>query len=477
LANAVTYGCMIDACVKCGNLNKAVEIFEGMREEDKHRNTILYTTLIKGYGSVKDLAKALELFREMPLEGVPYTTITYNSIIDACIKCGDIPAGEGILREIVSPENSLEPDLITFSTLLKGYCHIGELDKALQVAEAIKARGMKCDGLVYNTLMDGCVKAGDTTVGIGLFDEMVQSGLRPTPITHSILLRLFHRHGCDEDASEAVAQLYINHGIERPNGAERMMRGKTACGTPGSFRSPKAHGGYSPFVSEDSSYLGGWEQTQQQSYCGGSAMQWGWNSPGMSPAGTPGMAPMYGKGHVLSIDGLLAHQGASSANGQMQHLALPADAFGPAGHMPFHPCSTTPNACGGSAFSTTPIGTCSPFMMPAGVTTSPFQMGVGTGSPMMMQIPPMPSQPMPLGMQQSGPVALPTYCVGGLANPQFSHDAMQQCQHAPMQPMVSAGMDGSFGGFVGDSSSPAVQPAMMTSAHMPSENFTAGGVA
>merc|ERR1711974_26541 len=27
LANAVTYGCMIDACVKCGHVHKAVEIF------------------------------------------------------------------------------------------------------------------------------------------------------------------------------------------------------------------------------------------------------------------------------------------------------------------------------------------------------------------------------------------------------------------------------------------------------------------
>merc|ERR1719326_2285728 len=36
-ANAVTYGCMIDACVKCNHLAKAVEIFKGMRESGKHR--------------------------------------------------------------------------------------------------------------------------------------------------------------------------------------------------------------------------------------------------------------------------------------------------------------------------------------------------------------------------------------------------------------------------------------------------------
>merc|ERR1740120_442237 len=110
---------MIDACVKCNNLAKAVEIFKGMRTEGKHKNTILYTTLIKGYGLEKDLARAMELFREMPKEGVPYNTITYNSILDACVKCGDLSQAEALLRELMGPASSLEPDLITFSTLLK----------------------------------------------------------------------------------------------------------------------------------------------------------------------------------------------------------------------------------------------------------------------------------------------------------------------------------------------------------------------
>lgn len=225
-ANAVTYGCMIDACVKCGHMDKAMEIFHDMKRRRKHRNTILYTTLIKGYGLEKDLRNALMLFREMKEEGVPYNTITYNSIIDACIKCSDVQIAEELLREMMSQGNSLEPDLITYSTLLKGYCHVGDLDKALQVAETIKACGLKCDELVYNTLMDGCVKANDLSAGIGLFAEMTQAGMKPSSITHSILVRLYQRNGYRGDCFDAVAQLYQHHGLERPNAAmERAGKG------------------------------------------------------------------------------------------------------------------------------------------------------------------------------------------------------------------------------------------------------------
>merc|ERR1719460_1015470 len=230
-ANAVTYGCMIDACVKCGHMEKAMEIFYDMKKRRKHRNTILYTTLIKGCGLEKDLRTALTLFREMRDEGVPYNTITYNSIIDVCIKCSDVQTAEELLREMLTPGNNLEPDLITYSTLLKGYCHVGDLDKALQVAETIKACGLKCDELVYNTLMDGCVKANDLSAGVGLFAEMAQSGMKPSSITHSIFLRLYQRNGYKGDCLDAVALLYQHHGLERPNGVmERPGKGGSSGG-------------------------------------------------------------------------------------------------------------------------------------------------------------------------------------------------------------------------------------------------------
>lgn len=45
--------------------------------------------------------------------------------------------------------------------------------------------------------------------------------MRPSAITHSILVRLYQRAGYEDDAAEAVAQLYQHHGIDRPMGGER----------------------------------------------------------------------------------------------------------------------------------------------------------------------------------------------------------------------------------------------------------------
>jgi len=395
-ANAVTYGCMIDACVKCNNLAKAVEIFKGMRAEGKHKNTILYTTLIKGYGLEKDLTRAMELFREMPKEGVPYNTITYNSILDACVKCSDLAGAEGLLREMLDTENSHEPDLITFSTLLKGYCHVGDLDKALQTAETIKARGLRCDELVYNTLMDGCVKANDITAGVGLFEEMIHSGMRPSAITHSILARLYQRAGYD-DAPAAVAQLYQHHGIERPSGGDRKgSRARSPRGArhgddghsslPSPFGSPRSSVSVASSLARDSGSEAGFASwgvlPAMPSYFECQSAE---PSAPSTPCGSPLHSPMQqfaGLQLQLPAEALQASMVPplpGSGGPEQSQAALPFGAFGGQGGMVLQQAPAWP-FCPGSA-PATPAGAEAGLQQGPGMFSMPVMQGPGGASP------------------------------------------------------------------------------------------------
>jgi len=127
----------------------------------------------------------------------------------------------------------------------------------LQVAESMKARGLRSDELVYNTLMDGCVKVGDVSAGLGLFEEMIQVGLKPSAITHSILLRLYQKGGYEEGALEAVIQLYQRHGLEKPMCGDRGTRRGQRVGSKYGQTSPTASPWLqSPAGSQFGSYSG-----------------------------------------------------------------------------------------------------------------------------------------------------------------------------------------------------------------------------
>ena len=87
--NHVTYGCMINACVKNDRLDLALALIEKMKADKLRLNTIVYTTLIKGFSKNRRLDEALEIFETMKKERYSRPNqITYNCILNACVKCG-----------------------------------------------------------------------------------------------------------------------------------------------------------------------------------------------------------------------------------------------------------------------------------------------------------------------------------------------------------------------------------------------------
>jgi len=61
--NEVTFGCLIDACIKCNQLSKAIELLE--QQKSMPVNTIIYTTILKGFTKEKNFNKAQEIFNLM----------------------------------------------------------------------------------------------------------------------------------------------------------------------------------------------------------------------------------------------------------------------------------------------------------------------------------------------------------------------------------------------------------------------------
>lgn len=139
------------------------------------------------------LEQALQLFQEMKAQGVEVNTVTYNSLVDACARVGAMDKAATLLTDMLeegwfqpsclslafSYKSSastaeatgrapvlagIKPDLITFSTVIKGYCVHGQMDKGLCLLKAMKERNINPDGVLYNSLLDGCVKAGVRSV-------------------------------------------------------------------------------------------------------------------------------------------------------------------------------------------------------------------------------------------------------------------------------------------------------------------------
>merc|ERR1719330_2042589 len=119
---AITLGCLTEALVINGYPDEAWELLQKQLEDAERRNcinTVIYSTVLKGFASVKRMDKVFAVYKEMQVRDIPCNTITYNTLLDAYAKACSMNQASQLLEDM--GESCVEPDIITYSTLVKGY--------------------------------------------------------------------------------------------------------------------------------------------------------------------------------------------------------------------------------------------------------------------------------------------------------------------------------------------------------------------
>merc|ERR1719482_1731449 len=88
----------------------------------------------------------------------------------------------------------VEPDIVTYSTIVKGFCNAGNLDRALKVLDDMKASGKYTpDEVMYNSLLGGCAKEHRADEALQILNDMRKHNVAPSNYTLSMLVKLMGR--------------------------------------------------------------------------------------------------------------------------------------------------------------------------------------------------------------------------------------------------------------------------------------------
>merc|ERR1719461_1435551 len=96
------------------------------------------------------------------------------------------------------------PDLITYSTLIKGHCTRGDLENGLQLLGLMQRRGIAPDAVFFNSILDGCAHRQMRSLTEQVLRDMEVAGITPSNFTLSILVKLYGRCGDLDAAFEVV---------------------------------------------------------------------------------------------------------------------------------------------------------------------------------------------------------------------------------------------------------------------------------
>merc|ERR1719171_111292 len=215
---SITIGCMVEAVACNGDIEGAYELIHQIQEDDSCRdqlNAVVYCSVIKGFAHAKKVERVWSVWQEMLSKGIPPVLTTYNALLDACARNGSPDRMPELVADM--KKRGLMPNIITYSTVLKGYCLRGDLSAAFAALDEMKRETpLKPDEIMYNTLLDGCAMAGLFDEGVKLLEQMQRDGIRPSNFTLSILVKLASNARKLDQAFAFVKELTMKYKF-KPN--------------------------------------------------------------------------------------------------------------------------------------------------------------------------------------------------------------------------------------------------------------------
>jgi len=209
--NEIVLGCMLDALVCNEKVEDAFTLLKAWKTKITP-NTVMYSTIIKGFANNRQAGRALDMWKEMVELGLKFNIVVYNALVDSQARVG---AMDEVSKLVESMEpNGCSPDNITYSTIVKGYCVKGDVDKAFEVFQRMQTNGMAGDSIVYNTIMDGCTRHNRMDLVDLVLEDMNKNNIKPSSYTLGILIKMYGRRHQLDKAFQVMEQIPKRHGLQ-----------------------------------------------------------------------------------------------------------------------------------------------------------------------------------------------------------------------------------------------------------------------
>ena len=181
LENDIVLGTvLVDMYVKCDLMAEARQVLE----EQSVRDVVSWSILISGYAKKGQGNEALYCFEKMQKEGLDPDVVTFTCILKACASIGALEQGEHIHNEVLS-RHLLEKDIVLGTAVVDMYAKCGMIEKARQSLLNLPVR----DVVSWSALIAGYTQQRQCEEALNCFDQMQNEGISPDAITFISILK------------------------------------------------------------------------------------------------------------------------------------------------------------------------------------------------------------------------------------------------------------------------------------------------
>ncbi|KAJ1390408.1 Tetratricopeptide-like helical domain superfamily [Sesbania bispinosa] len=228
--NIYSYNIMMDGLCRSHMLSDARRLMDLMVSNGVYPDTVTYSTLLHGYCSKGKVSEAKGVLHEMIRNGCQPNTYTCNTLLHSLWKEGRKLEAEEMLQKM--NEKSYQLDTVTCNIVVNGLCKNGELEKAIDIVSEMWTNGTTSlgkgntfaglvnsihdvssslpDVITYTTLIKGLCKVGRLEEAKKKFIEMMAKNLHPDSVTYDTFIWSFCKQGKISSAFRVLKDMERN---------------------------------------------------------------------------------------------------------------------------------------------------------------------------------------------------------------------------------------------------------------------------
>ncbi|KAJ0091758.1 hypothetical protein Patl1_13592 [Pistacia atlantica] len=155
------------------------------------RNQLVLDSSSQRIGKVN---KAFEIFCNMESFGCSPDVVTYNTLINGFCRVNEVDRGHWLLKE-VKLRDEISPNAVTYTSVILGYCKLGKMEEASCIRDEMSNSGIQPTAVTFNILIDGFGKVGDMISAESMRERMLSLGYVPDVVTFTSLIDGYFRNG------------------------------------------------------------------------------------------------------------------------------------------------------------------------------------------------------------------------------------------------------------------------------------------
>ncbi|KAK6135965.1 hypothetical protein DH2020_030303 [Rehmannia glutinosa] len=187
-------------------LDDAICLYETMARMRPLPCVEQFNQLLSRVVKLKEDSAAICLFKDICNLGISVDEYTMNIAIDSCCLSNRVNYGFSILGLFF--KRGCVPDVVTFSSLLKGLFRENKINEAQELFRKMVREGLcKLNVVTYGIVIDGLCKAGNTAMAIELLRVMEKGSCKPNIQIYSTVIDGLCKDGMIDSALKLFAEM------------------------------------------------------------------------------------------------------------------------------------------------------------------------------------------------------------------------------------------------------------------------------